>query len=65
MKLKAQEVADLVGGIVDGDKKSTITKLSKIENGVSKSLSFLEILNTMNMYTNQRRQLSLLIKGLS
>jgi len=41
MKLKAQEVADLVGGIVDGDKKSTITKLSKIENGESKSLSFL------------------------
>jgi len=41
MKLKAQEVADLVGGIVDGNKKSTITKLSKIENGDSKSLSFL------------------------
>ena len=39
MKLKAQEVADLVGGIVDGDKKSTITKLSKIENGENKSLS--------------------------
>ena len=41
MKLKAQEVADLVGGIVDGNKKTTITKLSKIENGDSKSLSFL------------------------
>ena len=41
MKLKAQEVADLVGGIVDGNKKSTITKLSKIENGDNKSLSFL------------------------
>ena len=41
MKLKAQEVADLVGGVVDGDKESTITKLSKIESGDNKSLSFL------------------------
>ncbi|MBL6592211.1 MAG: UDP-3-O-(3-hydroxymyristoyl)glucosamine N-acyltransferase [Flavobacteriaceae bacterium] len=41
MKLKAQEVADLVDGVVDGDKESTITKLSKIESGDNKSLSFL------------------------
>ncbi len=41
MKLKAQEVADLVGGVVIGNKESTITKLSKIESGDNKSLSFL------------------------
>ena len=41
MKLKAHEVAELVGGIVEGDKESTITKLSKIESGDKKSLSFL------------------------
>ena len=41
MKLSASDVASIVGGIVDGDKKSTITKLSKIENGDKNSLSFL------------------------
>ena len=34
-------VASIVGGVVDGDKKSTISKLSKIENGDTNSLSFL------------------------
>ena len=41
MKLKDQEHEDLVGGVVEGDKESTITKLSKIESGDNKSLSFL------------------------
>ena len=41
MKLSASDVASIVGGVVDGDKKSTITKLSKIENGDTNSLSFL------------------------
>ena len=41
MKLSASEVASIVGGVVDGDKKSIITKLSKIENGDKNSLSFL------------------------
>ena len=41
MKLSASDVASIVGGVVDGDKKSTITKLSKIENGDKNSLSFL------------------------
>ena len=41
MKLSASDVANIVGGVVDGDKKSTITKLSKIENGDTNSLSFL------------------------
>ena len=41
MKLSASDVASIVGGVVDGDKESTITKLSKIENGDENSLSFL------------------------
>ena len=41
MKLSASDVASIVDGVVDGDKKSTITKLSKIENGDKNSLSFL------------------------
>ena len=41
MILKAHEIADLVGGIVDGDGESKITKLSKIESGDSESLTFL------------------------
>tara|TARA_Y100000816_G_scaffold255605_1_gene208537 strand:- start:386 stop:1399 length:1014 start_codon:yes stop_codon:yes gene_type:complete len=41
MKLSASEVASIVGGVVDGNKKSTITRLSKIQNGDKNSLSFL------------------------
>ena len=41
MKLKASDVAKLVSGVVEGDKDSTISKLSKIENGDINSLSFL------------------------
>ena len=41
MILKAHEIADLVGGVVDGDGESRITKLSKIENGDNESLTFL------------------------
>ena len=41
MILKAHEIADLVGGVVDGDCESKITKLSKIESGDSESLTFL------------------------
>ena len=36
MKLSASDVASIVDGVVDGDKKSTITKLSKIEKMVIK-----------------------------
>ena len=41
MVLKAFEVAKLIDGIIEGDKNSSINKLSKIENGDNKSLSFL------------------------
>ena len=41
MKLSASEVASIVDGVVDGNKKSTITRLSKIQNGDKNSLSFL------------------------
>ena len=40
MILKAHEIADLVGGVVDGDGESRITKLSKIESGDNESLTF-------------------------
>ena len=41
MDLKAQEVAELINGVVEGDNNSTINKLSKIESGDNNSLSFL------------------------
>ena len=41
MVLKAFEVAKLIGGIVEGNENSSVNKLSKIENGDNKSLSFL------------------------
>ena len=41
MELKAFEVAKLIDGVVEGDKNSSINKLSKIENGDNNSLSFL------------------------
>ncbi len=41
MDLKAQEVAELINGVVEGDNNSTINKLSKIENGDNNSISFL------------------------
>ena len=41
MILKAHEIAVLVGGVVDGDGESRITKLSKIESGDYESLTFL------------------------
>ena len=41
MDLKAQEVAELINGVVEGNNNSTINKLSKIENGDNNSLSFL------------------------
>ncbi|MCK6650755.1 MAG: UDP-3-O-(3-hydroxymyristoyl)glucosamine N-acyltransferase, partial [Bacteroidia bacterium] len=40
-KFTAQQVAGLLGGTVEGDVNAVITKLSKIEEGVSGSLSFL------------------------
>ena len=41
MDLKAQEVAELINGVVEGDNNSTINRLSKIESGDKNSLSFL------------------------
>ena len=41
MKLNAITIADMLGGIVEGDNKVFIDKLSKIESGEKNSLSFL------------------------
>ena len=41
MILIAHEIANLVGGVVEGDDQSKITKLSKIESGDNESLTFL------------------------
>ncbi|MEQ9261662.1 MAG: UDP-3-O-(3-hydroxymyristoyl)glucosamine N-acyltransferase [Owenweeksia sp.] len=41
MEFSAQQIADLIGGKVDGDPEVTVNSLSKIEEGQSGSLSFL------------------------
>lgn len=40
-KFTAQQIAGLLGGIVEGDANAVVTKLSKIEEGMSQSISFL------------------------
>ena len=41
MNLSAQKIANMLGGTVEGDKSVYVSKLSKIENGDTSSLSFL------------------------
>lgn len=41
MIFKAKEIAQLLNGFVEGDENATVSKLSKIEEGVPDSLSFL------------------------
>ncbi len=41
MKLNANKIAEMLGGVVEGNDKISINKLSKIENGDKQSLSFL------------------------
>ncbi|MCX6267227.1 MAG: UDP-3-O-(3-hydroxymyristoyl)glucosamine N-acyltransferase, partial [Bacteroidetes bacterium] len=41
MKFSAVQIAHMLGGTIEGDPEATITKLSKIEEGVPGSLSFL------------------------
>jgi UDP-3-O-[3-hydroxymyristoyl] glucosamine N-acyltransferase len=41
MIFKAKEIAQLINGAVEGDENVTVSKLSKIEEGTSGSLSFL------------------------
>ena len=41
MKLKAYKIAEMLGGVVEGNDQTSINKLSKIENGDEQSLSFL------------------------
>lgn len=40
-KFTAQQIAGLLGGSVEGDGNAIVTKLSKIEEGVAQSISFL------------------------
>ena len=41
MNLSAQKIANMLGGTVEGDKSVYVSKLAKIENGDTRSLSFL------------------------
>ncbi len=41
MNLSAQKIANMLGGTVEGDKSVCVSKLAKIENGDTRSLSFL------------------------
>jgi UDP-3-O-[3-hydroxymyristoyl] glucosamine N-acyltransferase len=41
MQFTAQQIADLIGGTVDGDKDAVVNSLSKIEEGKPGSISFL------------------------
>ena len=41
MKFTAKQIAELLGGIVEGDENTTVSSLSKIEEGKDGSLSFL------------------------
>ena len=41
MKFSAQQIADLIGGKIEGDAAITVNRLSKIEDGGVESLSFL------------------------
>ncbi|HTL82434.1 MAG TPA: UDP-3-O-(3-hydroxymyristoyl)glucosamine N-acyltransferase [Bacteroidia bacterium] len=41
MKFSAKEIAALIGGKVEGDPDSTVSKLAKIEEGIPGSLTFL------------------------
>ena len=41
MKFNATQIAELVSGTVDGNPKAEVSKLSKIEEGTTGSLSFL------------------------
>jgi UDP-3-O-[3-hydroxymyristoyl] glucosamine N-acyltransferase len=40
-KFTAQQIAELLGGTVEGDSNAIVTRLSKIEEGFSESVSFL------------------------
>lgn len=41
MDFSAQQIASLIGGVVDGDENAIVNDLSKIEEGKNKTLSFL------------------------
>src|SRR5436305_14186558 len=41
MKFTAKQIAELLGGSIEGDSNVTVDKLSKIEEGVPGSVSFL------------------------
>ena len=41
MNLSAEKIAEMLGGIIEGDKAVSISKLAKIDNGDKNSLSFL------------------------
>lgn len=54
MKFTAQQIADTLNGVVDGNPEITVNKLSKIEEGTEGSLSFLaNKLYTPHIYSTE------------
>ncbi len=54
MEFSAKQIAGILGGQIEGDENAKITKLSKIEEGVPGSISFLaNPLYTQYIYTTQ------------
>ena len=54
MKFSAAQIAGMINGIIEGDPETTISKLSKIEEGEPGSLSFLaNPLYTQYIYTTK------------
>lgn len=52
MKFTAQQIADLINGKIEGDSSVIVSKLSKIEEGIPESISFLaNPLYTPHIYT--------------
>ena len=41
MKFTAQQIAGIIKGTIEGDANVTVSKLSKIEEGIPGSISFL------------------------
>ena len=64
MKLKAYKIAEMLGGVVEGNDKISINKLSKIENGDKQSLSFLGNPKYNNFLYTSNASIILVDKGL-
>ena len=55
MEFKAKEIADILGGVVEGNPEVTVTGFARIENGKPGTICFSQILNTNSTFTSVRR----------